>query len=545
MDDKIAYYNTIIEELEKCNCKEDFEKLIEGNDFLRENRKYFEWLLDESKNNVLKVYNTLLCNRIMPYYSWVLKAEFNQENFKRNFFNMINKSKKDFKGYWIVFAKIIEDGIIRHQLFENVLSQIKGNIISINPLIGIVKGKYNPFFVNEFELLVCALDSSLIGKLEEKIKSEDFIKKEVIKIVGENNIEVYLNHIAEIFKDYASILAQYNLPMIMGLRNMGEDNDYINNSLFYRIFVYLCEFEYRYKALKNQFDLAIVSIMNDLGKRNKVLADSNKVLEKEIEKSNEELKKEIEKKKSQKQIIGEVEEVYKQNLDKFSGVNVRYFFLFFCGILGYLLTFNDWFKEWFLGSNLTNTSVVKWSDSFKSVMAGISFLILIFLFYISIHRNRFFKFFIIGIDINYLALGLSIVGSFLTFTDKFRKLIGIKDTLEFNSVKDVIIIIMLKIPFAIVGFLAYRNIQRNRFLKEEYQHKNTVMKIFNQFREDSDDEVRDKSKQIMLEMFKENPNDKLIKKDKYNFKFLNKLINNVTELRKAFKEDEKGKEDKK
>jgi hypothetical protein len=435
MDDKIAYYNTIIEELEKCNCKEDFEKLIEGNDFLRENRKYFEWLLDESKNNVLKVYNTLLCNRIMPYYSWVLKAEFNQENFKRNFFNMINKSKKDFKGYWIVFAKIIEDGIIRHQLFENVLSQIKGNIISINPLIGIVKGKYNPFFVNEFELLVCALDSSLIGKLEEKIKSEDFIKKEVIKIVGENNIGRYLHHIAEIFVNYTDILARYDLPIIVAFGSL-------NKSLYYYIFEYLCGFEDSYKALKNKFDLAIVSSMKDL------------------EDSNKELEKEIEKKKSQKYIIGEVEEVYKQNLDMYK---------------------------------------YRWNN------------------------------------INNILLGLSIVGSLLTFTIW---------TIWFNGL-DFYKIIMIKIPFVIIGVIAYRNIQRNRFFKEEYQYKNTVMKIFNQFREDSDDEVRDKSKLIMLEMFKENPNDKLIKKDKYNFKFLNKLINNVTELRKAFNDDERYKEDKK
>ena len=59
MDDKIVY-NTIIEELEKCNCKEDFENLIEGNDFLRENRKYFEWLVKREENDVLDLYQNNL-----------------------------------------------------------------------------------------------------------------------------------------------------------------------------------------------------------------------------------------------------------------------------------------------------------------------------------------------------------------------------------------------------------------------------------------------------------------------------------------------------
>jgi hypothetical protein len=49
-------YRKIVSEFQKCNCKKDFEKLIEDNKFLKLNEKHFKWLVDEKKNCVLGLY---------------------------------------------------------------------------------------------------------------------------------------------------------------------------------------------------------------------------------------------------------------------------------------------------------------------------------------------------------------------------------------------------------------------------------------------------------------------------------------------------------
>ena len=84
---------------------------------------------------------------------------------------------------------------------------------------------------------------------------------------------------------------------------------------------------------------------------------------------------------------------------------------------------------------------------------------------------------------------------------------------------------MIKIPFAIVGFLAYRNIQRNRLFEEEYNHKKNIMKIYAEFI--YDDFVKDEMKAIMLRAVESNPNDKLIKKDKDMTEKIIKVIENT------------------
>jgi hypothetical protein len=49
-------YRKIVSELKECNCKKDFEELIENNKFLKLNEKHFKWLVDEKKNPVLGLY---------------------------------------------------------------------------------------------------------------------------------------------------------------------------------------------------------------------------------------------------------------------------------------------------------------------------------------------------------------------------------------------------------------------------------------------------------------------------------------------------------
>ena len=141
--------------------------------------------------------------------------------------------------------------------------------------------------------------------------------------------------------------------------------------------------------------------------------------------------------------------------------------------------------------------------------------------------KKFFQ----GLDVNYIVLGLSIFGSLLTFTSWFNGLF-IKLVVD-NSGKVLLVgngldfykIIMIKIPFAIVGFLAYRNIQRNRLFEEEYNHKKNIMKIYAEFI--YDDFVKDEMKAIMLRAVESNPNDKLIKKDKDMTEKIIKVIENT------------------
>lgn len=122
----------------------------------------------------------------------------------------------------------------------------------------------------------------------------------------------------------------------------------------------------------------------------------------------------------------------------------------------------------------------------------------------------FIKKFFQSFGVNDIVLGLSILGSLFTFTSCFRTLIGI--TLEFTKLNDLIIIIMIKIPFAIAGFLAYRNIQRNRFFEEEYNHKKNIMIVYQTLI--GNEYLEGRVTAIMLKAVESNPNDKLIKKDK-------------------------------
>ncbi len=62
--------------------------------------------------------------------------------------------------------------------------------------------------------------------------------------------------------------------------------------------------------------------------------------------------------------------------------------------------------------------------------------------------------------------------------------------------------------------------------------------MFNVFRDD--DEVKDEIKKTMLEMIKENPNDKILRNENHHNKWLKKFIKNSQEVLKIYTKNKNG-----
>jgi hypothetical protein len=128
--------------------------------------------------------------------------------------------------------------------------------------------------------------------------------------------------------------------------------------------------------------------------------------------------------------------------------------------------------------------------------------------------------------LNYIALygslGLSVI--LICLCCIYYYISGDKNLLTMYS------LIAIKPILFVVGWIGFRNINKNKLLREEYHHKDNVMEMFEGFSENQNVAIREQITKIMLDTVNDNPNDKIIKRSKESEKVFNERVKNLAEI---------------
>jgi hypothetical protein len=210
-------YRKIVSEFQKCNCKKDFEELIENNKFLKLNKKHFKWLVDEKKNPVLGLYGRYVKYFFDDKYE-KLFSEFLSRVREKVVLNYIKRDEEDFytaRQEWK--QKIVgwnDEFIIENNTFIPMADDSKKQYfiynhteIDLSNLFYEEKEQYY-LFINDWKYLL-----------------EQIIKKSDGEIDKFEDIKIYMNSVA-------------GEPL-----NVGKIDVKINkNNPFYNILEYLFQF---------------------------------------------------------------------------------------------------------------------------------------------------------------------------------------------------------------------------------------------------------------------------------------------------------------
>jgi hypothetical protein len=518
---KVAY-EEIIKELAKCNCEADFKDFIINNERLYYRREEFNWLLDKNVNPILKL--NLECYFDTFLHEYIID---NKKNHKE-YYNYENNLKKTF------YTKFIRN-IKKEFLFD------KYNLLCLEQIykdFTEIRYEKDPFGVdtiywyeNEvYPNIDSNIDYNTILYKDNKAlflkKYEDVSNNKTYKEIFDRIPNIKKNEILRIIYDIHYYIIE--LLKVEGLK--------INRIVNFKDFIfekyvidYLLQYDERYKELEKKFLNCF--LLNLSGEWNED-RESLKVNATTITEQNETIKEQkenINKKESVKEISEKVQNITASNLKKYENYEGGIWDYIVLGVAICTLILLLW-------KILTGSIVARWDLSSYLLFAPSVLVSITRMYrnYKNINKDNKDNNYI-GWIWNYIFLGISILGSiggavggYYFFT---------KDGKDFSWVQ-LFFVLKIIVPLAILGYIAYRNINRNRFLKEEYQHKDTIMRLFNVFRDD--DEVKDEIKKTMLEMIKENPNDKILRNENHHNKWLKKFIKNSQEVLKIYTKNKNG-----
>ena len=509
-------YEKIIKELAKCNCEEDFEDFIVKNERLYYPREDFNWLLNWEENPILKLNRECDFDYFLDEYITQNKNIKQQKNRIKENDNYENNFKKTF---YTKFIKNIKKEFLFDKYNLLCLEQIYKKFTNIRSegdlftLSDIYNSRIRVFGVND----IMTLDYDKILNKDNKAlflkKDEDVSNNKVYKEIFDRIPNIKKNEILRIIYDIHYYIIE--LLKVEGLK--------INKIVIFKDFIfekyvidYLLQYDERYKELEKKFlNCFLLNLSNEWNKDRKSLEDNAKTITAK-DATIKEQKEKIETKESVKEISDKVQGITDSSLKEYKSRGLKDWNYWFLGgsilvsIVLSLCVYFGWDSKFF------NNKVV--SDTNKNVAEAINK-----------HAVEPIK-------------KTNIVNKEVMKINNKDSEIANKNSVENVYPLWVKFVFLLKVlaPIFIVGFIAYRNINRNKFLKEEYQHKDTIMRLFNVFRDDKDEKVSENIKEIMFNMLKENPNDNILRNENHHNKWLKKFIKNSQEVLKIYTKNKNG-----
>ncbi len=500
---KVAY-EEIIKNLQDCNCEEDFKEFIVKNERLYDCREEFNWLLNWEKNPILKL------NRECYFDDFLHKSIIDNQKNHKEYYNYENNFKKTF---YTKFIKNIKKEFLFDKYNLLCLEQIYKDFTEIRYENDEFNRRQNWSAQNEvYPNIDSKIDYNTILNKDNKA----FFLKKYEEVSNNKRYKEIFDRIPNIKKnEILRIIYEIHYSIIELLKVEGLK---INKIVIFKDFIfekyvidYLLQYDEIYKELEKKFlNCFLLNLSNEWNKDRKSLEETITEQKETITEQKETIKEQkenINKKESVEDISRKVKDITASNLKKYKSGGWKdwnYWFLAFSIVVSIFLP--AYFGWDVISHKEFNNTVMETTNKNNTEIKNIKI------------ENKD------GREIN----NKSDIGN------------ANRDGVENVYPLWVKLVLLLKlwVPIFIVGLIAYRNINRNRFLKEEYQHKDTIMGLFKVFKDD--DEVKDEIKKTMLEMIKENPNDKILRNENYHNRWLKKFIKNSQELLKIYKKNKNG-----